>query len=221
MHKAIVAVMALTALMLAGCGPDDYFADDEESGIDLALRDSTIATDLASDQDSGNVANELRLYKSGSRIKAKVLTTADGSQAFLGWYDNELEMDCYVFDLYRTDDGKLRYLPASKLQLPSTNNFFGDSNCKQKIHYTGVLKECGMIPEWIAITTSPEPCNSQYRMTFYRHSQQFPGSKIYKLGSDDECSDVTDLYSSYIFLASLGERVDPGIFAEATALVID
>lgn len=45
--------------------------------------------------DTDTIANnQMALYESGTRIRARVGTTPDGAKMFLGWYDTELDINC-------------------------------------------------------------------------------------------------------------------------------
>lgn len=61
---------------------------------------------------------------SGTRIKARVGTTADGAKMFLGWFDAERGVDC---EFLKAADGQTRCLPVG----PSVQagKLFSDSAC--------------------------------------------------------------------------------------------
>ena len=71
----------------------------------------------------------LDLYQSGSRLKLKVLTTADGAKAFQGWYDTQLGLDC---QFVTASDGQLRCLPIGTAYVGS---FYADGNCTTRLAY--------------------------------------------------------------------------------------
>jgi len=221
MRRLNVAFPILTAMILAGCDTGDYFPDDESAGIDSGRQDSVSLPDVATQPDPGNTSNELRLYKSGSRIKAKVLKTADGSQAFMGWYDTELETDCYAYDYYRAEDGKIRYLPTDRVQVDPNNNYYADGACKQRIYLTSLKKDCVTAAKWTAVMTPATSCNSQWHLAFFQDNQKYSGSSVYERDSDNVCKLASDYLNSYFFLSSLGHKVDPSIFAEATPAIVD
>lgn len=64
------------------------------------------------------------LLKSGSRIKAKVGTTADGMKALLSWHDTALGEDCTFL---KTSDGKTRCVPFPAAGYVLT--FFANAAC--------------------------------------------------------------------------------------------
>src|SRR6185295_8706491 len=87
------------AVVLAACGPgassggDGGGDDDDGGGVN----------------DGGSADAPEPEFESGSRLKAIVLTTPDGTQYFNGWHDTMLDEDCW-FDV--AADGQLRCLPA-------------------------------------------------------------------------------------------------------------
>jgi len=72
-------VRVLMTIGVAACGPNDEAFDDGGNG-------------------SGS---GLDVTQSGSRIKARVLSTPDGAKAFDGWVDTQRNEDC-AFALPRT-----------------------------------------------------------------------------------------------------------------------
>ena len=62
-------------------------------------------------------------YVSGSRIKARTISTADGAKAFAGFYDTNLSLPC---SFNRATDDSLRCLPAVTAY---AGTYWGDSNC--------------------------------------------------------------------------------------------
>lgn len=218
MRRLTVAFPILTAMILAGCDTGDYFPDDESAGIDSGRQDSVSLPDVATQPDPGNTSNELRLYKSGSRIKAKVLKTADGAQGFAGWYDVELETDCYF---RTTKDGKTRATPASAMYFVETPDYYSDSNCTKRIYHVSGTRECPYDTTWVYTPLSTEDVCQVSSYRFYRNSSNYAGTRIYHRDSDEVCIDATESVGKYIFLSKLGEEVDPSIFAEVTLAIVD
>ena len=69
-------------------------------------------------------------YVSGSRIKARVLSTADGAKAFAGYYDSSLAMPC---SFNHAADDTLRCLPTNVAYVAS---YFSDLGCGTPLAYT-------------------------------------------------------------------------------------
>lgn len=62
----------------------------------------------------------------GSRLKAAVVRGADGSKAYTGMHDAQLDIDCYFG---AASDGKLRCLPSSYATIPGS--YYVDAGCSQ------------------------------------------------------------------------------------------
>ncbi len=79
----------------------------------------------ANNTNNANNNNQLKIFQSGTRIKMKVGTTADGSKEFKNWYDTQLNIDCsFTYDV----NGTLRCLPRSYANLA-----YSDSSCTMPI----------------------------------------------------------------------------------------
>lgn len=68
-------------------------------------------------------------YQSGTRLRAKVWTSADGARVFHGFYDSLLKTDCAVAI---ADDGALRCLPLSA----HAGVLYSDASCKVPVGFT-------------------------------------------------------------------------------------
>lgn len=115
MTKALVIVMSAACLLACGAEQDQdqnqaFTRTDHDAGLQQL--------------DAGDVGtNELALYKSGSRIKARVLRTADGAQAFVGWRDTQFDVNC-IFA--QAADLTTRCLPFGDAWVGA---YFSDSSC--------------------------------------------------------------------------------------------
>ncbi len=137
------------SILFAACGePPDVEAGRDDS------RDLPRGATSASDEDNHDAdtsarpteptggiitpgVSQLALYKSGSRIRARVAKTPDGAQAFMGWFDSQIEQDCTFLS---SADGVTRCLPGSTLITRafsgSDTGFFSDSQCQIEVGYT-------------------------------------------------------------------------------------
>lgn len=70
----------------------------------------------------GTGSNQLAIYKSGSRIKLRTLSSSDGAKAFLGWHDQDRAEDVRPG---KAADGRTRMIPDDAEQAL----YFGDSSC--------------------------------------------------------------------------------------------
>lgn len=81
---------------------------------------------------SGSGSDDLQPYRSGTRIKARVLTTPDGAKVLNGWRDTQLNLDCY-FSV--TADGISRCVPSA----PSDQgSYFADAGCTAPVVLSAV-----------------------------------------------------------------------------------
>jgi hypothetical protein len=166
----------------------------------------------------------MRLFKSGSRIKAKVLKTADGAQAFLGWYDTELDMDCQFSSYYKAEDGKIRCIPSV---YPSATNIYADPECTKLLWYlTAGNKGCTANLNWLAKLVGPPAgsCGEYSWAVVYHGATEYKGTTGYVKQTDGSCVESPesfDYYKKNQLLDFLGERMPPETFAEATTAIIE
>lgn len=67
--------------------------------------------------------------QSGSRLKAQVVTGADGSKAFTGLFDTQTKQECAYAN---AADGSYRCLPSG-IKAVAATSFFNDAKCTQPI----------------------------------------------------------------------------------------
>jgi len=96
-----------------GTAPDDQQWPDGATPDDQQWPDGQVADDEQPDNgetpdEGGEEDDPLRLYKSGSRIRARFAETPDGAKQFFGWYDNQIGADCAFV---QTADGQYRCIP--------------------------------------------------------------------------------------------------------------
>jgi len=80
-------------------------------------------------------------YTSGSRLRAKWLTTTDGFQLFMGWHDTQLSLDCFFVP---AADGQMRCLPA--VGQYANGYDFADAACTQPLAYFTPYGACTTPP---------------------------------------------------------------------------
>ena len=162
----------------------------------------------------GGGAVQLDIYQSGTRIKMKVLTTADGAKSFQGWYDAQLQADC---QFSTATDGQPRCVPVGAYVSPS---FFGDSGCTTRLGYLGCAGASA--PAW-AVSNEPlngSACASALSSTVARvfavagvHS-----GSVY-VGSPASCSlSTSGTLAQYTFF-TLGAESAPSSFAAGSVAV--
>lgn len=121
-------VCLMVVLLLGACGPQ---------GSDVNSDPVVIVTGEANNDPSSNTPNNVNsdnnpnpnngpsnnttmrqsLEQSGSRYKARVLQAPGGAQTFVGWHDNELEVDCGI----SSEDGKC--LPRTIVSIDARDGY--------------------------------------------------------------------------------------------------
>ncbi len=100
------------------------------------------------------------IYRSGSRLRARILDAGEGAVRFVGWTDDKLHEACAF---HRADDGKVRCVPEIS---QGASIAYLDAACTQPV---GVRK-CGSQASFLAVKSQEEACNpddtpySVYRM---------------------------------------------------------
>lgn len=221
--KGLGCVGFVVVFGLVACdGSVPYNEVDGAESWDLAASDSMPADvssvpEVAIGHDTGSVQNEMRLYKSGSRIKAKVMTTEDGAQAFATWYDTVLKVDCWITSSLVAEDGKPRCLPMGNYVYD--NGYYSDSDCTKPLYWTGKSGDCPLFDvNWITMVTSTCGVTTY---SFYRDGHIYGGASIYQKYSEGSCDDVTSSASRFQFLDALGKKQPPEVFAEAMVNLVE
>lgn len=123
----------------AGNGGTDNTTGTDQTGYVETVQPETGAIDVA--EDDTVTTNQMALYESGSRIRARVGMTPDGAKMFLGWYDTELGINCR----FRKLDGPVARCYPLVGEVALFNNLFLDSSCTKPIGYFGdQLFNCGI-----------------------------------------------------------------------------
>lgn len=139
------------------------------------------------------------LYQSGTRIKARMLVTADGAKSFVGWRDTQLGVDC-VFA--KASDGKMRCLPFGNWTTSSIA--YGDSGCTSPVAMFGGCSD----PTWVGVVDATS-CSSG-KVAIYEVSGEFTGS-LFDKSSDGSCSYLPSLGRYW----ALRPETPPSTYAEA------
>jgi hypothetical protein len=171
--------------------------------------EETVANDVPSELG----LNQMALYESGTRIKAKIGRTADGAKQWSGWYDSDLGTDC-AFG--RAPDGKSRCLPT----MATNPGYFEDASCKKPILTTWV---CYANVKWGSVCPQGSQCPSINPTDCQLHElgAKFTADSGYYLNpTDGTCNtaDLKNLRVSYVTYSS-GKQVSPSIFAEVTETI--
>lgn len=214
-------VLMLSAVLFLGCdtaGGDGSNDNSSHPGTDNGGNpgtDTIQRTDTTGSNDPGTGVNQMALYESGTRIKAKVATTADGAKAFQTWYDTQLDINC-MFN--PTADGKMRCVPGFASQV-----FYSDSGCADLVFAVTPGLDCygWTYDRWGQVCQSDSHCYS--KCSIYELGNVVSGPTLYQKGSDGQCNEFNVGYlikGGWVFHAA-AKQVDPSIFAEVTISIQD
>jgi hypothetical protein len=89
-------------------------------------------------------------WVSGTRLRARVLTTADGAKSQWGWYDTQLGINCFIAT---AGDGQQRCLPQT---YAAVGTYFADSACTTQLAWipTSYATACAPTLGYWAETTN-------------------------------------------------------------------
>ncbi len=141
-------------------------------------------------------------YVSGSRIKARVVSSADGAKSFAGFYDTQLGTMC---SFNHAADDTLRCLPPLVAYIGS---YYSDSGCATPLAYA-----TGCAPTYAYKTEAAVTCvdtgyslgNTRYHV--YSIGAAYSGT-VYA-GSPGSCNTTTPSYPVY----TIGSEVAASTFA--------
>jgi hypothetical protein len=149
-------------------------------------------------------SDEAALYKSGSRIKARVSRTADGAQAFGGWYDSERGADCMFLP---AADGRVRCLPSL-----ASGGHFADPSCTQALVY---FYSCARAPSEVSVATSPGDGSMCRPAGWHVHSVGTAHEAKVFTRSGERC--VESQRQSMFAYHRLGPEIPPSAFVEVVS----
>ena len=148
--------------------------------------------------------SNLKIYQSGTRIKMKVGTTADGSQEFKNWYDTQLNIDC---SFASDTSGIVRCLPRI-----IGNLYYSNSSCSSPILMLSCTPSSGAYASAASSTISQ--CQYGYTLSPYLLQQQYSGM-IYIMGTSG-CSEWTNSSTMPTIRLYSATPVNSSQFAEQT-----
>lgn len=113
--------------------------------------------------------------QSGTRIKARWLTTADGARQFVGWHDSARSEDC---KFTTAADGEIRCLPEGIDQ--NSRPYYADANCTQRLVL--VSDGCRQYGLFVEPSTQPPAC-----FPVAVHSN---GQRVFPIGAEHTAATV-------------------------------
>jgi hypothetical protein len=123
---SVAASGAQTSSGLAVDGSQGDATPGSGAAADAARSGSGGIVDALTDPVSNAMADS---NQSGTRLKIKYYLGADGSKAFKGFYDSQLNVDCYFA---KAADGTVRCIPVATATT-TTANYYADANCTQPV----------------------------------------------------------------------------------------
>lgn len=164
------------------------------------------AQDSGASNETAQPVSPMNAYVSGTRLKMRVLATADGAKQFKGWRDTERNEDC---DFATAADGQVRCLPSGASIIG-----YSDSGCTQRIVYQN--KGCAAPTRAIEIVQGTLCLGTTYAQRIYSVGAAYAGSQYWSKGAT--CtgpSSTSSLLTSYD-LYNAGSEIPASSFAAAT-----
>lgn len=142
-------------------------------------------------------------FTSGSRLRARTLTAADGARQSAGWYDSELGLECQPVI---SSDGRQRCIPLAGQAF--TGSLFSDAGCQTRLGYM----VAGCDEPRFAFSSGGDTCPARYML--WEVAGRHTGT-VYS-GSPANCVEATTTpYTTY----RLGEGVRPDTFVEVETVI--
>jgi hypothetical protein len=219
MAKALMVVVAFMASASTSCGPvtslggDAPLSSGPPDGPPGAVADAPAAADGRADPDpdargpsidAGSSGEEL--YRSGTRIKMKMMVSEDGARVFQGNYDSQRGEEC---NFQPAVDGVTRCLPVSY----SYASLFLDAACTLPVFVTSAA---ACPPKYLAEVTT-DTCPSTYRFgAFYLASQVSPLPALVYGKTTTGCSTGRPVSADSAVYERSGSPIPPTSFQQAT-----
>ncbi len=131
------------------------------------------------------------LAQSGSRLKIRWATSADGQTMVIGYRDTQLNVDC---NFQRTADGALHCLPYGAVGTSLVPSYFADASCTQAVVYTS-LTYCA--PPTLAEALDSSVCPVRYHL-FQLGAESHPAKIYYRSSSGTGCASMTVSASMHV-----------------------
>lgn len=191
-------LVSLWALCAAGCS--SAAASTNDAGVGGNLPPGT-----------GGIG--VSAYQSGSRIKMKIYSTADGARRFNNWYDSLRGFDCGAFGV--AADGKRRCLPlfTARFDTTTTSARFSDAACSVPL---ANWSTCNANPTAVEQSIAPTPSSctgSTYH--YFAVGPVYAGTLYGKSGNS--CIQMAAGATDKFF--TIGTEIPPTEFAEITETI--
>jgi len=193
----------MLCLVLGACGTQQPVGPDDWPDLEPAGQDA--GTVVAPEPDAGDTGQiQSRLYKSGTRLKARVLETGDGAQQFLGWFDSELGVKC---EFATAPDGKTRCLPRRHVRPEGL--FYLDQDCSREPIIFDIHKNLCGEPEYVLVEVPEAVCPKAPISLWFIRDVVLDPEKVY-FRESGQCGEIPRPSGKWYRLVP----VDPSAFAE-------
>lgn len=199
------ALLALPFVLLAcsssRISPDPFHID---GGSDAGL-DGSASPDGSISPDAG--ATKPASFTSGTRLRTRYITGADGSKQLVGFYDSTLKVECTFIT---AGDGKTRCLPigGSAAANIAANAYYADSACTQPAAYAAYP----LCPTTYAAQGDPSPTSCSTGYTYRVYSLGAKLSTYYVKGGSCTATAVPPTLQMW----AVGTEIPPAQFVEGT-----
>lgn len=200
--------LALLAIPLLACTSDENPKPDPAGSGGASSSSSTSIATSTSASSTGSTSSSTgsgpATYTSGSRLKVRSLEATDGASQQIGFYDTQLEANCFF---YAAEDGLQRCLPSSVGSLSTI--YFSDAACTVQANLIMTTPTCTSPPDLYAFEVVPQSCATLYRV----HRAVEPKVTAYtKVGMT--CTPVPGAFDAYLAVV-----MSPTEFVAATEAV--
>lgn len=156
----------------------------------------------------GETASPPAGFTSGSRLRARVYTGADGAEQLAGFYDQQLGSNCTVGP---ASDGSLRCLPGGYLNA----GYFRDAGCTQRAALAP--KPCVLADTYARVSLAYNGSCSEPRTQIFPIGSATSAANLYS-GTPGSCSGPINLSGSYDAFA-LGAELPPSAMVAITETI--
>ena len=187
----------LAASFLLACSDDSQpIEPDPSSSSGTTSPTTTASTGAGGDGQGGDGAGGGNMqalgYENGSRLRARVLSGADGSKQFYGWWDTSLGLQCSFLP---ADDGSHRCLPQTQATYTDgQSGYFSNGSCTVQLALTActgatptyALRGTGCPASYEVAELGPEYTGAVYqKVNGQCNASTAPsGFKLYQLADD-------------------------------------
>lgn len=208
--------LGLVCVFVLACEPVHGDRNSVDGGGSGGARDSGAALDADTALDGGTGGGTVKPeWVSGTRLRARFMTSSDGAKAFYGWYDTQLRVNCSVM---LAGDGQQRCLPSTAAFLSS---YFADAACTTQLAQVSLTDTVSCALTLVRAVEQVQRCSdfgfADSRIRLYSISSAFSGTVYQRSGTS--CSAYTDMtqfpYTTWRFYR-VGAEIPASTYAAIT-----